>query len=287
MADIHEGYTKSERCLICARPARRGATLCAQCKAALRRARHAPSVKTEYLPRSPVVRTDTRRFERNSSYSRAARRATPVVPPPPAALGGWGTYATIISFGLAVCLTGYLAIGENERAYSVGRTAPPVAPSTAPAAPQEGLAAKVATPLPAVAADPRSSSAPWYEVGDDEHVAIFESLPVTRASADRKRARAARAAKNSSVAQGATEARKAGVGTRRPVVAPAMVANAHEGSSEPAAPDRWEQLASAQSSCDRENVIAGLVCKERVRLQFCEGEWGVAPQCPMAMLNTR
>jgi hypothetical protein len=55
------------------------------------------------------------------------------------------------------------------------------------------------------------------------------------------------------------------------------------------APDRWAQLSSALSRCERENLIAGLVCKERARLQYCEGEWGTLPQCPAAVasLNTR
>jgi hypothetical protein len=58
---------------------------------------------------------------------------------------------------------------------------------------------------------------------------------------------------------------------------------------EPIAPDRFAQFAAALARCEGENVIAALVCKERARLQYCEGEWGVAAQCPAAMasLNTR
>ena len=55
------------------------------------------------------------------------------------------------------------------------------------------------------------------------------------------------------------------------------------------APDRVAQRAFALARCERENVIAGLVCKERARLQYCEGDWGVAPECAAAVasLNTR
>ena len=58
---------------------------------------------------------------------------------------------------------------------------------------------------------------------------------------------------------------------------------------EPVVPDRWQLLASATSRCERENPIAGLLCKERARLQYCEGYWGTAPQCPAsaASSNTR
>jgi len=39
-------------------------------------------------------------------------------------------------------------------------------------------------------------------------------------------------------------------------------------------------LTAAMSRCERENVLVGVVCKERARLQYCEGHWGDAPQCP-------
>jgi hypothetical protein len=283
MADIlQEGYTQSVRCLICARPARRGATLCAQCKAAVRRARHTPNVKPEYLPHAPVVRTDARRsVERNHSHTRPARRTTRATVAPP--LGGWGTYATIIAFGLAVCLTGYLAIGDNERAFYLSRTA---APPTASTDTPEDAAAKARPPMPSLAADPD----PPYEAVADEHLAVLESLtPALRTNPDRKPARDGGSAKDANVAQGVTEARDVSTQVPLPAVAPLAVAAAPAALAEPVAPDRWAQLSSALSRCERENLIAGLVCKERARLQYCEGEWGTLPQCPAAVasLNTR
>ena len=301
---MQEGYTQSVRCLICARPARRGATLCAQCKAAVRRARHTPNVKPDYLPHAPVVRTETRRYvERNSSYSRAPRRVSQAAATP--ALGGWGTYATIIAFGLAVCLTGYLAIGDSERAFDLGRAAPaasredltarsreetpngreeaPKGREEAPKGREEAPKGRAAMPSLATA-DPDPSD----EAVPDEHLAVFESLtPAPRANPDRKPAREGRGTKDAAIAQSATHVRNAGA--EAPPAAVAPVAAAPAALPEPMAPDRWQQLASALSSCERENVIAGLVCKERARLQYCEGEWGAAPQCPAAVasLNTR
>ena len=49
---------------------------------------------------------------------------------------------------------------------------------------------------------------------------------------------------------------------------------------EPSTPDRWQLLTAAMSRCERENVLVGVVCKERARLQYCESHWGDAPQCP-------
>ena len=283
MADIlQEGYTQSVRCLICARPARRGATLCAQCKAAVRRARHTPNVKPEYLPHASVVRTDGRRsVERNNSYSRPARRTTRATAAPP--LGGWGTYATIIAFGLAVCLTGYLAIGDNERAFYLSQTA---VPPTASTDTREDAVAKARAPMASLAADPD----PSYEAVADDHLAVFESLtPALRTNPDRKPARDGRSVKDANVAQGVTEARDVSTQVRPPAVDQFAVVAAPAALAEPVASDRWQQLSSALSRCERENVIAGLVCKERARLQYCEGEWGAAPQCPapVVSLNTR
>lgn len=278
------GYTQSVHCLICARPARRGATLCAQCKAALRRARHTPSVDPGDMPHSPVVRTEARRAaERNSSHSRPTRPASRAGAPLSAPLGGWGTYATIISFGLAVCLTGYLAIGENGRPFSAARTAELTSAPTARVEPRENSA----TLVPSVSAEAESS----YELVADEHIAIFESLAdaprvvvprkVARGSSDGKRA----------TATAAMLARDLRTETLAVLATPAVMAVAatSPAASQPQDSERWQQFLSALSRCERENVITGLVCKERARLQYCDGEWGGSPQCPVAVasLNTR
>jgi hypothetical protein len=241
-----------------------------------------------------------RSTERNSSYSRAARRASRAAATP--ALGGWGTYATIIAFGLAVCLTGYLAIGDNDRFYA-GPSA-----ATAPAAPPKPSRAEArhdagtrtpqsATPTLAVDAVPASSlatdSEASYDMAADEHLAVFESLaPAPRAIPDRKAAREGRGSKDGVARQVAANARNTGAKRAAPPVAPAAVATvagATPALAESMPSERSQQFASSLSRCERENVIAGLVCKERARLQYCEGEWGVAPECPAAVasLNTR
>ena len=49
---------------------------------------------------------------------------------------------------------------------------------------------------------------------------------------------------------------------------------------EPSTPDRWQVFTAAVSRCERENALVGFFCKEGARLQYCDGHWGVAPQCP-------
>ncbi len=291
MADaLPERFTQSIRCLICARPARRGATLCAQCKAALRRPRHIPSDKPAALmPSRPVVRTEPRRLvQRKNPYSRAVRGASRAAAPP--ALGGWGTYATIIAFGLAVCLTGYLAIGEGERASYAGGAA---GVSAAPAEPREDTTAKASDDASAPAPAPSLvvEAEPSYEAISDEHLSIFESLsPVSRATQGGKLARATRSAKGANATVAATTAHKRREATRDVATASATAPTATPVALvELAVSDRWERYLSELSRCEQENVIIGLVCKERARLQYCEGEWGAAPECPVAVAsrNTR
>jgi hypothetical protein len=47
----------------------------------------------------------------------------------------------------------------------------------------------------------------------------------------------------------------------------------------PVVPDRWEAMNAALASCSGQNFLAGLVCSERARLQYCDGFWGAVPQC--------
>lgn len=102
------------------------------------------------------------------------------------------------------------------------------------------------------------------------------AMPAARASSEHRPSRDAKA----SVPFPPLDARDViELGPKPAVPEPARVVIAAT-TPEPAAPDRWQLLASALANCDRENFIAGLVCKERARLQYCEGEWGKAPQCP-------
>ena len=53
-----------------------------------------------------------------------------------------------------------------------------------------------------------------------------------------------------------------------PTVARAPIAQ------EPPIPDRWDTMNAALASCSGDKFLAGVVCTERVRLQYCEGFWG-------------
>jgi hypothetical protein len=69
-----------------------------------------------------------------------------------------------------------------------------------------------------------------------------------------------------------------------PAPAPAPIA---EPAPAPPAPprDRWQLMADAISQCGRDGFFAGVVCEQRVRLQYCEGHWGQAAECPSGIPN--
>jgi hypothetical protein len=62
------------------------------------------------------------------------------------------------------------------------------------------------------------------------------------------------------------------------VVASSALASAPE----PVVPDRWETMNAALAACSRESFLAGVMCTERVRYQYCEGFWGQVSQCRAA-----
>ena len=47
-------------------------------------------------------------------------------------------------------------------------------------------------------------------------------------------------------------------------------------------PDRWQVMNANLARCGGD-LIARIVCHQRVRGHFCEGHWGEAPQCPTAV----
>ena len=51
-------------------------------------------------------------------------------------------------------------------------------------------------------------------------------------------------------------------------------------------PDPWEAMHVSLASCGGD-LIARIVCDQRVRRHFCEGHWGEAPECASGVANDR
>ncbi len=270
----------STRCTICARPVQRGDRLCAQCQTAVKRARQVPSLHSELLPRagaSAVASGPPGKGEgRAMQARRAARFALSALP------GGWGTYVTLVAFGAAVSVTGFFATEKQEETSNRERAAQ---------AAQTASAAKMRDASDARGQPPAPSPAEVEASPGDEVIAQIEwSLPQHAAPAHPGGAPPGR--------KSARDTRSAGNESPLPIVArspaedprPAPIAADETGAAAVAAPapvtqpnpasDRRQLLAAAISRCERENFLAGFVCKERAWLQFCDGQWGEVPQCP-------
>ena len=233
------------------------------------------------VPAAPVGRHRFagRRRTHSSAPAPRARRSRRVSRDP----GGWGTYATLVAFGVAVCLTGYLALGELEDAAN--------APATIRwrCARRPRSAAQIAAAAAAIARGRRSVRA--ERVAREPRRRAMRNRASRGAGGPRTQRRAEAGARRSAVA-GSTPAMRPPSRCRAPRCRrDGGAAGAADGAERAGArsPDRWQLLASALSRCERENAVVGLFCKERARLQYCDGQWGAAPQCPVGVAsnNTR
>ncbi len=197
---------------------------------------------------------------------------------------GWGTYATLVAFGAAVSITGYYATDQQEEAANRERGSQ--AARTASVMEMRNESAARAQP-------PVSSSTAAEDFSWDEAIAQIEwTLPRSPqahspgASPGRKSLRDAQSAGDET--RRATDPRSP---NPEPPPAPTAAGDTAAVSGTAPAPeaqptpnsDRRQVMAAALSRCERENFLAGFVCKERAWLQFCDGQWGEVPQCPSGL----
>ena len=281
----------SENCKICRRPAPRGAKLCAQCQAAVRRARQVPSVVSELLPVTTRTASPVQDKLHPRSTTNSARRV--VLPP---FSNGWGTYFAFVAFGVAVSVTGYLAIDEIDST-SGGE---PIS-SGAPAALGEGavsggapaaLALDPDTPTPVEPAAPQTLSA-LQEDDDSPQIATGRTAPLASRAAPARPPGRLSSRHPATIPVTVTERLPASASVSRiasggpdsapaPADKPARPSQATRSADPPesAVPDRWQVLRAAVARCAKENFLAGFVCDQRARLQYCDGHWGEVPECP-------
>jgi len=281
------------RCGICGRASPRGAKLCGQCIAAVKRVRQVNTVTAELLPESssrgaasPRIAAQRSARRKRSSYSSWL----------PARADGWIALIAFGLFGAAVAATGYLAIEEiGEGAPAIGMPMPdesadsraesPAATGTTAFDANVAPAAQdVSANVPPTAVEP--ATAPDADASSAANSAA--PTPVREKRANRKSASESRHGKIA-LAQGS----RTMPDQRADAEATAVASDAGAPPSEPtgasvatiAEPmvlDRWEKMRTALASCARENFLGEVVCAERVRLEYCEGFWGQVPQCRAA-----
>ena len=252
------GRAAVKGCRICHGPTLPGMRLCTQCKAALKRARQ--ETVSEAIPPSSA-RAGPSRPSRSSNIAPMAN----VVPRRGLNPGGARATAVVLSI-VAATAVGYAAL---RFARAVPATFPEPAPVAVPS-----LAPSDAAPPPRV-----ETAAPVVTTRE----VLTPFVPPASAS------RIVRPA----VAKRAPEPPPPALPPEPP--AAARFANATEPPAPPPAvvppprpvprPDRWQLMADAIAQCGREGFFAGVVCEQRIRLQYCEGYWGQAAQCPSGIPN--
>lgn len=263
-------------CTICGKSTLPGAMLCAPCKAALKRARY---VTVQEDMRRPSV-IDARRMARRARPAATPTPAVtaptpriPVAPPSPVAMGasaapnaGFGRRIFVGIAIVAAALSGASYFGLHELgARSRGDAG--VAPAVA--------GVRDETPAPVIAPPP---AAPVVVVPAPAALPVAEppSKPVVKPAVVAKRA--------TPPAGPTFTMDNVDPATLVPPPVPEPVAVPAPPPPRPA-PDRWQTMRDALAECDRQGVFDGLICGQRVRIQYCEGYWGKVPQCPGMTAN--
>jgi len=264
-------------CTICGQESMPGAKLCADCRAARKRA-FAATVTQPLLEAAGARRSRgaVRLLKPSQSMAATARRAarkakaeagSPLVDTPSPRRG----LLPAILIGV-VLLLGAGAYGAHRmkaadvpeaKTESEGQQAP--GKQLAPLAPAPMMVAPALVPTPASAAASSDVTSPTLTGQPREPL----PTPVKKQPA-RPRAIPAQPV----IALPAADAPPAIV-----VAAPAP--------PPPPAPkpvvrvDPWQQFNEGMSGCAREDWGGRFRCEQRLRVRYCEGQWGVAPQCPI------
>lgn len=277
---------RSMSCTICNRPTMPGARLCVPCKAALKRARHETVSQLEPLSRLLYAARKRRAARRSAAQARSMASTAAA---DAAMRRRWILPAALVALGAVVWVGGYLGNqilnaggSQNIEAMAGGPNSSP-----APSAP----APKVG---PAPGPTP-STPAPHEPASVDQTTSPADSLP-DRASA---KSPPRKATPNPGAIRDASPRPAAGllVTTAESIAAFGPANDAADSlpppvSAAPAAtpreappPDRWQAMTDALALCARESFLSRVMCEQRARWQYCEGQWGRVPQCPGANTN--
>ncbi len=253
------GRAASKGCVICRGPRLPGARLCGPCKAALKRARL--ETVSELIPRPSRAAAEAQEARRRAREVAAVRTAKP--------RRGWPIAPGYFLAAAVVIGVAYLAwhVARPTHAAPAAALPPAESQATVPSAPAGPPASAATTQAKDVAEASTSPPAP--------------RAPVV--------ARAARGAPKRAVetppVPAATPTDRFAVATPRELPAPVPMPDAVLPVREAPAPDRWQVMSDQIVRCGRDGFLAGVICEQRVRIKYCEGYWGSAPQCPSGIAN--
>jgi len=244
--------------------------LCAPCKAALKRARYM-TVQEDLRPPSVIdVRRQRRRARAPVALAEAARPAQSPAARAMLLKPGRRIFIGILVVAAALGGAGYFTQrGLGARSHD-GSSAE--APAVTPGVPQEVAASAAASGN--VEANFVSSA---VEAGKSVPIGatvVSQTSPVAKLAGTA-------AAKRTAPANRATFATANGdpPDAVAPPPEPEIVAATPAPPPPRPIPDRWQNMRDAMAQCDREGVVGGLICGQRVRIQYCDGYWGKVAQC--------
>jgi hypothetical protein len=143
---------RAGRCGICGALAPRGATLCVQCVAAVRRARHANALPPRSLPVSNKM-PSAHGSALRSALGKAWWRHDVVLP---ALRRRWAMLLAFSLFAIAVCVTGYMAVEELAAEQRAGGHGDVLPASTSSAPPPRAAPSDASRPASAVESLPET-----------------------------------------------------------------------------------------------------------------------------------
>lgn len=263
-------------CQICGRRSEPGAKLCPDCRAARKRAYDATITQPLLaLAGAGTVSRTLARLRRpdnspEAKARRAARKAKAAAQAGPTAAASQAA-ATPWHFSRSI-LWAVLAIGVVIAAIAGWHL-----PTRAPEAPDAGATSSTipaSLPPPVTDAEPARINPPAASAPAQLPAlpTIVERELVPHAPAAVKPIPSKRVIPSPKVVTPAPEP-PAEVEIVKAQPAPAPPA------PQPVRVDPWQQMSEAIARCPA-GFLGRVVCEQQVRLQYCEGQWGKAPQCP-------
>ena len=272
------------KCRLCGQPSAGPDKLCSDCNRALRRAREG-SAALRNLPTSPASRAGATAMPFAPAPITLTSALTSVPPP------GWRRNVAWCAIGLVAIGVAYLVQREADRRHMpetvvVGDRSPlPLQEEPLPdAAPESRSMETLATTtqmktvaFPASPAAPQATAAFGTAQGSSPPAA---PPAATRAKSGTRSAKAkATVEPLSGLALSPTDATvNSGSGSSSETSTSQQVARANV-PQPAAAPDGPQDLTVMLERCSGERFLAGVICEQKVRLQYCAGKWGQVPEC--------
>lgn len=306
-----------KQCDICGHSAERG-SICHHCRAAIKRARDQTVSQFQGLPalalaggdpdkarvgRAAKVRPPRAvRHPRKTAEQDPPTRGSGLLEVPAATRSAPFVWVILTLMVIAVTYVAYRVIAtasESASSEAVAGSGEAPAASTPAREGAPALAAAVLPAMPTVEASapvrsngtPSNASSELVPQPNSEAPHVGQAHPALREQRVAARAkevpqRPIEAVTPTRAVQNVATPDSSPVPQMNPTrVAVAAVAPAPARAREDSRSDHWQRMAAAIRSCNGREFLGGLLCEQKVRIEYCEGWWGRAAECPNGLAN--